>query len=151
MPLDVYKQAHEGLVILCHDVFIEFEGAILLVNRDNHPAKDLLWPIGGRVLRGMSVEASLKAKVKEECGLELYDIKELGKARTYFGTEPFGHDKGTDTFNLVYYAKGRGELVLDELHSQPLFVAKEDYSLDFKEKLSLYVRDFMDMVFEKMC
>jgi len=48
---DVYAKAHEGLVIVCHDIFVGFDNGILLVRRNNAPAIDMLFPLGGRVLR----------------------------------------------------------------------------------------------------
>lgn len=139
-----YQSAHEQLIITCHDVFIEYGKGFLLVNRDNFPAKDVLWPIGGRALRGVSFEDSLKEKVKEECGLDIINLQYLGSARTLFKTDPFGHKKGTDTFNAIYYAKGEGILSLDKLHSKSIIVAASNYSKLYKDKLHPYVKDFLE-------
>ncbi|MFH1359128.1 MAG: NUDIX domain-containing protein [archaeon] len=147
MPKEDYIKAHKSLVIFCHDIFIEYNDGILLVIRKEFPAKGILWPIGGRVLRGYSVEDSLRLKVKEECGLEIEDIKGLGCARTFFKTDPFGHGKGTDSINFVYFAKGKGELRLDELHEKPMIVSKEKYK-EIRDDLHPYIRDFMDKVIE---
>ena len=78
MPEDVYSAAHRGLVICCHDIYLstpdeEGEIGLLLVKRLQEPAKGAMWPIGGRVLRGMSTQDSLRHKVKEECGLDAED------------------------------------------------------------------------------
>ena len=142
-----YVIAHKNTVILCHDVLIKYDSGILLVVRDNVPAKDILWPIGGRVLRGVPTEESLRRKVKVECGLDLENIRFVGCGRTIFRTEPFGHGKGTDTLNLMFVADGIGELNLDNLHNQPLIVTTEMYTEEFKKKLHSYVRDFVDKVF----
>jgi len=146
MPFEEYKLAHENLVIPCHDVFINYNGGILLVNRDNFPAKDELWSIGGRVMRGLSTEDSLRNKTKEECSLELDEINFLGLCRTYFTTDPFGHGHGADTLNLIYYAKGKGEVNLDDLHSQPRIITSEIYTPKFRDQLHPYIRDHMDIV-----
>jgi ADP-ribose pyrophosphatase YjhB (NUDIX family) len=147
MSKESYVDAHKNLVISCHDVLIKYKGGILLIMRDNIPAKDILWPMGGRVLRGVPTEESLKRKIKSECGLDLENIKFLGCARTIFKTDPFGHGKGTDTMNLVYVADGIGELKLDKLHKDPLIVTREKYTSEFREGLHPYIRDFMDKVF----
>ena len=145
MPKEVYQQAHEGLPLLCHDIMIEYNGGLLLVVRDNYPAKNVLWPIGGRLERGLSVIDSMKKKVKAECGLELEgNLTFLGWERTYFKTEPFGHGHGTDTVNAKFYARGKGELKLDRLHEKPTIVHPLDYNVSFREDLDPYVRDFMD-------
>lgn len=148
LPLKEYIAAHQGLVIPCHDVFIEINGKILLVQRDNQPAKDLLWPIGGRILRGLSAEDSLIKIAYQECGLTLSDLRFLGVARTYFGTDPFEHGKGSDTLNLVYFAKGKGEISLDSLHSPGILIDKVLYDQSYKGKLSKYVCDFLEKIWD---
>lgn len=147
MSRETYEAAHQGLVILCHDVLIEYENGILLIKRKNFPAKDILWPIGGRVKRGMLTENSLREKVFQECHLELSEIRLLSHARTFFHTAPFGHGRGTDTYNLMYYAKGSGMLKLDAWHEAPTLVSAEQYTAAFRAGLHPYVQDFMDMVY----
>lgn len=139
-----YRSAHQGLVLSCHDVFIEYEDGILLVKRLNFPAKDILWPLGGRIKRGMATENSLREKVWEEAKLELDDLTELGHARTYFETDPFGHGNGTDTINFVYFSRGKGSLELDRLHEVPTIVLPGNYQSK-RNQLHPYVRDFMDL------
>ena len=146
MDLEPYKAAHKGLVIPCHDVFIQTQRGILLVRRENVPAKGLLWPIGGRLSRGVETQESLKRLVRDECGLELENLELLGMARTQFQTDPVGHGRGTDTLNLVYYAEGKGEITLDSQHSTPTIVRPQDYD-SLRKELHPYVRDFMDKLF----
>lgn len=141
---EVYMKAHQSLPIACHDVLIEYRGGILLVKRDNAPAKNILWMIGGRINRGIPILESLQKKVEEECGLEIDNIVELGTGRTLFDADPFGHGKGTDTVNWVYFAKGSGNLRLDKLHKKPTIVKAADYTPAFRQSLHPYVRDFMD-------
>jgi ADP-ribose pyrophosphatase YjhB (NUDIX family) len=142
---EAYVEAHKGMVISCHDVFIKYKGGLLLIKRNNLPAKDIPWMIGGRINRGVNTKKSLEQKTFEECGLRLKNIRELGFARTYFETDPFGHGKGTDTFNIVYFAEGEGELKLDKLHEEPTIILPEDYTEEFRKILHPYVRDFMDL------
>ncbi|MFH1072857.1 MAG: NUDIX domain-containing protein [Nanoarchaeota archaeon] len=146
MPTPAYIEAHKGLVIPCHDVIIQYEGGALLVMRTDFPAKDILWPIGGRVERGMPIEESLKKKVRKESGLELDEITELGYARTYFRTDPWGHGKGTDTINFMFFAQGKGTFQLDKTVAQPTIVLPDQYTLEFWQSLHPYVQDFMDIV-----
>ena len=145
---DVYAKAHEGLVIVCHDIFVGFDNGILLVRRNNVPAKDLLWPLGGRVLRGVPIVESLKQKVFTEANLIISDVKELGFARTFFNSEPFGHGHGTDTINFVYSGRSNSSIRLDDLHTQPTIVSCEDYS-KIRSDLHPYVSDFMDLAFKE--
>lgn len=140
-----YKKAHQRLVISCHDIFIEYQKGILLVKRLNYPAQDIHWPLGGRIMRGMSTEDSLRKKVREESGLELSNLTKLGTVRTFFKTDPFNHGKGTDSLNIVYFAKGRGKLKLDKFHEKPLIISPKNYKLQ-KNKLHPYVRDHINKV-----
>ena len=147
MPLEDYREAHKGLPIVCHDAAILYNGGFLLVQRDNMPALGDMYVIGGRVLRGVPIIESLKQKVKEECGLEITDVKELGVARTFYMTDPFDHGKGTDNINFMFFAKGEKELKLDNLHSQPLILKPEDYP-DLKVKLDPYTREILEKAME---
>jgi ADP-ribose pyrophosphatase YjhB (NUDIX family) len=143
---ETYEIIHKETVILCHDVFIRYQGkGILLVKRLNHPEKDVYWPIGGRILRGMDTQESLKQKARDECSLTLTMIAHLGVARTFFKEEPFGHGKGTDTLNLIYLADGEGELKLNNLHKDPLFITKENYQ-ERRETLPEYVQTYLDEI-----
>lgn len=150
LPKEVYAKAHQSLPIACHDVLIEYHGGILLIVRDNHPAKSELWMVGGRISRGMPIFESLKKKVKEECGLEINNIVELGTGRTLFNSDPFGHGQGTDTVNWVYFARGSGKIKLDKLHKKPTIVKPKDYTSAFRQSLHPYVHDFMDKGMKKV-
>jgi len=143
MNIADYTKAHESLVIFCHDVFIQYEGGLLLVKRKNHPGMDELWPIGGRVQRGIPTELSLREKTWAEAHLELENIIELGCGRTYFSTDPFGHGKGTDTFNLTYFAQGKGSLNLDDVHEEPFIITEKTYP-EVQKTLHPYVKDFLE-------
>ncbi|MCI4666884.1 MAG: hypothetical protein MRZ79_01895 [Bacteroidia bacterium] len=147
MPRNTYVEAHQKLVIACHDimVYLEDQQAWLLILRKNEPARDILWPLGGRILRGMNTIDSAIKKVKEESKLDITEIREVGYARTFFQTDPFGHGKGTDTLNVLLIARAKGEVSLDELHEEPTFIKKEDYTPDFIKSLHPYVADFFEL------
>ncbi len=150
MSRENYVEAHRGLVIPCHDIMIEYSGGLLLVVRKEYPGKNLIWPIGGRVLRGMPMETSLRKKVLEECGLEIEDLEYLDVARSMWETDPFGHGRGTDTFSVRYFGIGKGRINLNEVHTNPLIVRPEQYTLEFRSKLHICVRDHMDMAMPKV-
>jgi hypothetical protein len=146
VPLEDYKKIHQGVSFGCHDVLLEHKGGLLLVTRDGFPAKDVLWPIGGRVQRGVPSEDSLREKIKEECGLEVDgDLIYLGEGRTVFQTAPFEHGHGTDTTNERYFAKAKGKLNLNNLHKAPEIIKPKDYTPEFRDGLEEYVVDHMDL------
>jgi ADP-ribose pyrophosphatase YjhB (NUDIX family) len=146
IPRSQYKDIHKRIVRPCHDIIIEYKGGALLVIRKDYPVKNILWPIGGGIERGMSIKDSLRKRVKEECNLDLENITELGCARTFFKTDPFGHGKGTDTINFMYFGRGKGRLKLDKSHTSPNIILPKQYTQEFKKTLHPYVRDFMDLV-----
>ena len=53
----LYVKAREVIVRGCNDVFIEYNGGILLVIRQDKPAKGELWPIGGGIKRGVLLDS----------------------------------------------------------------------------------------------
>jgi len=118
-----------------------------MVKRKQSPAKGKLWLIGGRILRGIPTEESLKLKVKEECNLDIQDIKFLGVSRVFLEEDSLGHGKGYDALSLVFYAKGLGNLKLNELHDNPEIITKEKYK-SFRETIHPYLREFMDKAIE---
>jgi hypothetical protein len=142
---EIYAQAHRGLVIPCHDIFLQYDNGILLVKRKNFPAKDILWPVGGRIGRGISTENSLRMIVQRECNLQIGNIEEIGHARTFFTTDPIGHGRGTDTLNIVYKGIGIGILNLDKSHEEPTIVTQKTYP-QIRDTLHPYVRDHLDII-----
>jgi ADP-ribose pyrophosphatase YjhB (NUDIX family) len=145
IPKEEYKYIHEKTIRACHDVFIEYGGGILFVKRKDFPVKDIPWVLGGGIQRGVAAIDSLRNKAKEECNLQLEDIKEIGTARTFFETDPFSHGKGTDTINFVYFARGKGNLKLNQDHYDAFIVSPEKYTEEFRKSLHPYIRDFMDI------
>ncbi len=143
MPKKDYAKAHQNLPILTHDIAINVNNSILLLFRDNVPEKAGYWVVGGRVNRGISLTESIKKKVKEECDLNVNNIIPLGYSRTFFETDPFGHGKGTDTLNLMFYAEGKGQIKLDPLHSKTLLITKQNYNL-YKPSLHPAVQEILE-------
>jgi len=151
LDLDSWKNFHSKTIIPCHDIYIDFElngeKGLLMVKRKQSPAKEMLWPIGGKILRGIPTEESLKLKVKEECNLDIHDIKFLGVARVFLDEDALGHGKGYDALSIVFYAKGSGNLKLNELHNNPEIMTKERYK-SFRETIPPYLKEFMDKAIE---
>ncbi len=145
-----YQEAHKNLPILCHDIMINYRGGILLVVRDAVPAKDILWCLGGRVLRGMPLEESLRQRVRGGCGLELKDLEMLGIIRHYWTTDPFGHGRGSDTPSILFYGLSEGEIALDKFHKEPKIITPSEYTESFRNSLHPFIRDALDEVMPKL-
>jgi ADP-ribose pyrophosphatase YjhB (NUDIX family) len=147
-----YTTIHKNNIVVCHDVFIKCthndQTGFLLMKRLMSPAKDAYYPVGGRVLRGITAEESLRKKALDECSLKLSNIRYLTTGRTIFKEEPFGHGKGTDTINLIFIADGEGMLSLNHDHETPLIITKELYPT-LRETLDPYVQTYLDYIDEK--
>ena len=138
-----YLDGRKVMVRACHDIFIKYNNGILLVKRDSFPAKGELWSIGGGVEKGVLIEESLRKKVKEECNLEIKNLKLIGTARTFWESDPNGHGLGVDDVIFVYSGEGKGELKLNNLHKDPTIVNSKNYS-KLKNKLHPFIKYFLD-------
>jgi colanic acid biosynthesis protein WcaH len=79
IPENIYAQIVHLMPIPCVDLLVEdLEGRILLIKRANDPAKGQWWFPGGRVHYLETRMQAAERKLKEECGLEAFQIKEMG-------------------------------------------------------------------------
>ncbi|MCG2776728.1 MAG: NUDIX domain-containing protein [Desulfobacterales bacterium] len=91
IPADEYARIIEALPILCVDVVVRNSmDEYLLVKRANEPLKDQWWVVGGRVLKGESLDQAAIRKVREEAGLEVKFVQPIGYYEDSFETNPFG-------------------------------------------------------------
>lgn len=88
--------------IPCVDIVIVNEGAVLLGRRVNKPAQGKYWFPGGRVAKGETLIKAAQRKAKEETGLTVKILKQLGTDETIFLDGPF--DGPTHTINVVFLA-----------------------------------------------
>lgn len=145
LPIETYAVAQRSLVLACHDIVVQYDHGALLVRRKVKPAKNELWTIGGRLLRGVLTEDSLRSRVRAECGLELTDTIEFSPVRVFWKTDPFGYGGGVDAIVLWYFGRGVGNLQLDQAHAEPTIVRPDDYTPQFRAMLHPYVQDFLDL------
>ncbi|MFA5839223.1 MAG: NUDIX domain-containing protein [Candidatus Margulisiibacteriota bacterium] len=74
-----YRQVLKSMPISCVDLLvINMEKRVLMIKRRNPPAKGQWWFPGGRVHFGELRKKAAIRKLKEECGLTLSSLKELG-------------------------------------------------------------------------
>ncbi len=103
IPLEQYKQILDVLPILCVDVIITNPcGEYLLVKRKAEPLKDQWWVIGGRVLKGETMEEAVVRKVKTEVGLTLRNLRAIGFYEEVFPDAPFDLQTGLHTVSVVF-------------------------------------------------
>ena len=100
-----YTQIIEVLPILCVDIIIQnSRGEFLLIKRANEPLKDQWWVIGGRVLKGETLEKAAIRKVEEEVGLKITDVKLVGYYEDADETNPFGLYTPLHSVSVVFLA-----------------------------------------------
>ena len=123
IPLDKYVDIVKDLPILCADIVLQnTRGEYLLIKRNNEPLKDEWWVIGGRVLKGETMEEAAIRKVKQETGLKVKNLRPIGSFELVNGTNPFGLPFKYHSVSIVFSA------VIDSQQSIKL----DDQSVEFK-------------------
>jgi colanic acid biosynthesis protein WcaH len=108
---EIFDIIVENIPILCVDGFIISDGKILLLKRNNYPAKNEWWVPGGRVLKNEALSDAIFRKVKEETNLETEIIKQIGVCETIFETK--------HTVNICYLLRiKKTKIILNSDHSE---------------------------------
>ena len=89
IPLRLYKKILEILPIFCVDIILNSGDTVFLFKRAYEPAKGKWWLIGGRVLRGETIEGAVIRKVKEEVGVDAKIRKMVGIYEHFFPVNRF--------------------------------------------------------------
>lgn len=72
----LYQEILAKMPIPCVDLIIEnSKGEILMLKRNNEPAKNQWWTPGGRVLLGETLREAALRKAQEEAGLSLKNLR----------------------------------------------------------------------------
>ena len=90
IPWELYRQILECMPIPCVDIAIVANGSVLLVKREDAPAKGQWWLPGGRVLKGEMMRDAAKRKAREEVGIECHVASIIHTAETIFPDGPDG-------------------------------------------------------------
>jgi colanic acid biosynthesis protein WcaH len=88
IPWELYQQILENMPIACVDIAIVANGAVLLVVRNDAPAKGQWWVPGGRVLKGEMMKDAAVRKAREEVGVECHVGPIIHTAETIFPDGP---------------------------------------------------------------
>ena len=103
IPAEHYKKILEVLPVLCVDIIIRNQNEeCLLIKRVNEPMKGQWWVIGGRVLKGESLEQAAKRKVREEVGLEVEKVEPVGYYEDVSGINPFESATPLHSVSIVF-------------------------------------------------
>jgi len=103
IPAQQYKQIIEVLPILCVDVIIKnTRGEYLLIRRANEPRKGEWWVIGGRLLKGETLEEAVVRKVWEETSLNVESVHPIGYYEAVSQENPFGLGPRLHAVSVVF-------------------------------------------------
>jgi len=103
IPAEQYVKMLNTMPILCVDIIIRNrDGLYLLVKRANHPLKDHWWVVGGRVLKGESIEQAAIRKVKEEVSLKAGTLDLIGYYEGFFSKSSFEKKTRLHTVSIVF-------------------------------------------------
>jgi len=115
-------------------IIVDDKGRVLVMKRNNQPAKGLYWFPGGRIKRGQSLEEALKEKIKEETGLEWSEVELIKVASV---DSVFFKTRHTININFLLKKKTSSEIKLNQEHSDFKWIKPEDFD---KEKLDSYLK-----------
>ncbi|HMQ56325.1 MAG TPA: NUDIX domain-containing protein [Anaerolineae bacterium] len=90
IPSPLYYQILENIPIACVDIAIVANGSVLLVKRQDAPARGQWWVPGGRVIKGEMMRETAARKAREEVGLECHVGPIIHTAETIFPDGPNG-------------------------------------------------------------
>jgi colanic acid biosynthesis protein WcaH len=123
IPAEQYKHIIEVLPILCVDVIItNTRGEYLLIKRANEPRKGEWWVIGGRLLKGETLEEAVVRKVWEETSLKVEAVHPIGYYEAVSQENPFGLAPRFHAVSVVF-----STLVDDDQQ-----IRLDDQSIDWK-------------------
>jgi colanic acid biosynthesis protein WcaH len=117
IPERQYAGILKALPVLCVDVILKNpDGECLLLKRKNEPKKGRWWPVGGRVLKGETLEEAAIRKAKEETGLSARAPQPVGYFELFSGRGPHGTPSGYHTVSIVFESPvdGREMIILDD-------------------------------------
>ena len=127
---DLYRQILQSMPIACVDVAIVAEGKVLLVRRQDDPAKGQWWVPGGRVRKGETLKEAARRKAQEEVGLACHVGPIIHTDETIFPDGPYGvaiHSINTCFF--LYPESNATAIQLDEHHEDAKWVDTIDADL----------------------
>ncbi len=128
IPTEQYNQIIEVLPILCVDVVItNTRGEYLLIKRANEPMKGQWWVIGGRLLKGETLEEAVVRKVREETSLVVEAVQPIGYYEALSQENPFGLDSPLHAVSVVF------STVVNDVQQ----IRLDDQSLDWKYSVEL--------------
>ncbi|MGP0089943.1 MAG: NUDIX domain-containing protein [Xanthobacteraceae bacterium] len=106
LPVDEYRKILSSVPIVCVDcVVVNERRQILLVKRANEPLKGEFWVPGGRVHKGERLVAAVHRKMREELGVDVEIIENIGFFEEFFDKTAESAIGGVHTISIVYLVR----------------------------------------------
>ena len=80
----LYSQIRQLVPLACVDLLVVHRGRLLIMKRNNPPAKGEWFTPGGRIFTGESIEEAVRRTLNEETGLEPVNIEQKGVASHFW-------------------------------------------------------------------
>jgi len=107
-----YKKVMETMPVICIDCLVQNEaGEFLLVKRQNEPLKGEFWVPGGRLLRNERLEEAVHRKMREELGVDVEIIKNLGFFEEFFDKTAQNAEGGFHAVSFLYLVRPLGNCI----------------------------------------
>ena len=138
----LYSKILENVPIPCVDLLVMYKKKLLLVKRNNSPAKNLWFTPGERVLKGEYLEETVKRVLKTETGLEPKNIEQKGTMCHIW--------KNVHTVSTYFLVTVRNQDVkLDEQHQKFRWVTKmqktfHPYIIEMVHKSNLFFVEYFE-------
>jgi colanic acid biosynthesis protein WcaH len=117
IPESLYHQIVATLPIPSVEALITYQSSVLLLKRNNDPAKNEWWLPGGRIRKGERLQDALHREVREETGLTVRVNKLIGVYSRIF---PERHD-----ITITYLCDtSENHVILNTEHSDYQFIRK---------------------------
>lgn len=120
LAAEEYQRILERVPVLCVDaIIVNEQGRFLLVKRRNAPRQGEWWVPGGRVLKGETLEAAFRRKMREELGLEVKILMPVGYFEVKHEDDPRGGPDGVHQVSVVFAAvTASRQVTLDDQSSE---------------------------------
>ena len=111
IDIPLYNKIKENIPIPCIDLLIVYQGNLLLMLRNNEPAKDLWFTPGGRIYKDEKLEDTVNRVLLEETGLKPIKITQIATMSHYW--------PNTHTVTTYYVVEvDSDEILMNEEHRE---------------------------------
>jgi colanic acid biosynthesis protein WcaH len=115
-----YRKFLSTMPIVCVDCLVMNDrGEYLLVKRRNEPLKDEFWVPGGRLHKNERLADAVHRKMREEIGVEVEIVDQLGYFEEFFERTAEGAEGGAHSICFLFLVRAKSDDIrLDEQSSE---------------------------------